>query len=95
MRTTGMLRAAHAYWRLTASAFSLPWRSAIEPSGISWGVCTKNEEGRKAVSRMAEVLFKIREKRSYRELYEKWISENDLKSYRANYQEQFLKIYEE
>jgi uncharacterized protein (TIGR02285 family) len=62
--------------------------------GYSWAACTKNDEGKKVISKISEILSEIRKKDSYRSLYEEWLSENLLPAYRLKYNEIFLKMNE-
>ncbi len=62
--------------------------------GYAWAVCTKNDEGKKVISKISEILLKIRKNNSYRALYEEWIPDNLLQTYREKYSEIFLHISE-
>ena len=66
-----------------------------EDFGYTWAVCTKNETGKLVMDTINDILVHIRKENEYRKQYEAWLSRNLIDHYRANYQENFLKIIEE
>ena len=63
--------------------------------GYSWLSCTKNDKGKIAVSKISDILLTIRKENKYMNFYIDNISSNLHEYYKNNFQDNFLKIFEE